>query len=338
MSEVLSFQNLNGLQKTAIFLMSMGEKYIRRFFEKMDDDEVRQISIAMSSMGSVPAPVVQKVLEEFSVNMTEPSAVVGSFEATARVLSKVLPSERQENIIRDIQGPAGRTLWDKLENVDEAYLASYLEKEYPQTVAVIFSRLHADYVAKVMAHLSENFAMDVIMRLLRLETVSKDILNGIEETLKNDFMNTLVSCEGRSFLGQVADIFNHLDRQTENKLMTGLFERNREMAEEVRSQMFTFEDIQYLNDSSIRFILRKVDRKKMALSLKGASDSLKQRFYQNLPTKNKEELDNYLKRLGAVRLKDVDMAQASVVDMIKDFAERGQIQISSSDKSDVWIE
>ena len=338
MSEALSFQSLNGLQKTAIFLMSMGEKYIRRFFEKMDDDEIRQISITMSSMGKVPASIVQKVLEEFSTNMTEPSAVVGSFEATARVLSKVLPSERQENIIRDIQGPAGRTLWDKLENVDEAYLASYLEKEYPQTVAVIFSRLHADYVAKVMAHLPENFAMDVIMRLLRLDTVSKDILSGIEETLKNDFMNTLVSREGQSFLGQVADIFNHLDRQTENKLMTGLFERNREMAEEVRSQMFTFEDIQYLPDSSIRFILRKVDRKKMALSLKGASDSLKQRFYRNLPAKSKEELDDYLKRLGAVRLKDVDMAQASVVDMIKDFAERGQIQISSSDKTDEWIE
>ena len=338
MSEVLSFQNLNGLQKTAIFLMSMGERYIRCFFEKMDDDEIRQISITMSSIGNVPAQVVQKVLEEFSTNMTEPSAVVGSFEATARVLSKVLPSERQENIIRDIQGPAGRTLWDKLENVDEAYLASYLEKEYPQTVAVIFSRLHADYVAKVMAHLSESFAMDVIMRLLRLETVSKDILNGIEETLKNDFMSTLVSREGQSFLGQVADIFNHLDRQTENKLMTGLFERNREMAEEVRSQMFTFEDIQYLPDSSIRFILRKVDRKKMALSLKGASDSLKQRFYRNLPAKSKEELDDYLKRLGAVRLKDVDMAQASVVDMIKDFAAQGQIQISSSDKTDEWIE
>jgi len=338
MNEAISFQNLNGLQKTAIFLMSMGEKYIRRFFERMDDDEIRQVSIAMSSMGSVPAPVVQQVLEEFSKNMTEPSAVEGSFEATAKVLSKVLPHERQENIIRDIQGPAGRTLWDKLENVDEAFLASYLEKEYPQTVAVIFSKLHAEYVAKVMAHLPEDFAMDVIMRLVRLESVSMDILKGIEETLKNDFMNTLVSKEGQSFSGQVADIFNHLDRQTENRLMTGLFERNREMAEEIRSQMFTFEDIQFLDDTTIRFVLKKVDRKKMALSLKGASETLKQRFYQNLPDKSRGELDEYLKRLGAVRLKDVDAAQASVVDMIKSFASQGQIQISPSDKTDAWIE
>ncbi len=337
MADNLTFNALTGAQKAAIFLLAMGETYIKKIFSQMDDEEVREISIAMASLGIIEAHLVEQVLKAFTQNMKAPSTLVGTFEGTEKLLAKVLPTARHKNILNEIRGPAGRTMWDKLENVNEEVLAHYLQNEYPQTVAVILSRLSAEHAAKVLAYLPENFVMDVIMRLLRLETVQKDVLDSIEQTLKTDFMTGLTNQDVQDSTVRVAEIFNHLDRTTENRLMTSLFERNREVAEHIRSLMFTFEDLVRLDDKTIQTVLRAVERSKVALALKGASEQVKSVIFKNMSERARVMLSEDIEALGAVRLRDVDAAQAEIVSLIKQMAMRGDIEIPGTGEVEEMI-
>ena len=333
-----SYSQLSGIQKTAIFLMAMGEKKTKEIFAQMNNDEIRDISLAMASLGEIDTHTVEQVLNEYTNKMNGPANVVGTFEITEKFLSQVLSEERRKEIIGEMQGPAGRTIWDKLQNVNEEVFANYLKNEYPQTVAVILARLSPEYAAKVMAYLPESFVMDVIMRLLHLEKVQKDILDEIEQTIKNDFMSSLTMNETIDATGRVADIFNCLDRHTENKLMTGLFERNREVAQNIRAQMFTFEDLIYLDNESLQKVLRAIERKKLAYALKGASESLKSVFLQNMSQNAGLMLMEDIDALGAVRLKDVDAAQSLIVETAKRMAQNEEIEIrSQTDENEEMI-
>ncbi len=334
----LAYSELSGVEKAAIFLMAMGEGVTKDIFLKMTDDEIRDISLAMAGLGTVDAHIVEQVLNEYSARLTAPASVTGTFEITEKFLSQVLPAARRAEIIGEMQGPAGRTVWDKLQNVNEEVLASYLKNEYPQTVAVILARVSPEYAAKVMAYLPDNFVMDVVMRLLHLEKVQKDVLDEIEQTIKNDFMATLTVGDTQDASERVAGIFNCLDRHTENRLMTGLFERNREVAENIRAQMFTFEDLMHLSGDSLQKVLRAVDRSKIAMALKGASEALKAVFLDNMSQNAGLMLLEDIDALGVVRLKDVDAAQSLIVDTAKKMAQNGEIEIKAdADEADEMI-
>ena len=334
----LTYKNLTGHQKIAIFLLAVGEDAIQKIFAQMDDDEIREISIAMAGLGKVGSDVTQQVLEEFSKNLETPVTLMGSFEGTEKLLQKVLPASRQKEILDEIQGPAGRTMWDKLENVNEEVVATYLKNEYPQTVAVILSRLNPTFVAKVMAYLPKAFATDVIMRLMRLENVQKDVLESIEQTLRTDFMSSLTQSEAQDGPERVAEIFNNLDRGTENRLMTALFERNREVAEQVRSLMFTFEDLMRLDDQSIQMVLRHTERGQVALALKGASEQVKNAIMRNMSERARVMLAEDMEAMGAVRLRDVDKAQSDIVLKAKELAVQGDILIPGTQEVEEMVE
>ena len=332
LTDEITYEKLTGTQKVAILLMSMGDDVAKRMFEKMEDDEIKQISLVMADLGIIDKVLVERVLNEFIIRMTETSDVKGNFNITEKFLKQVLPQTRQNKIVEEIQMPAGQTIWDKLSNVKEEILADYLKNEYPQTIAVILSRLQPTYAAKVMSLLPESLVMDVVMRMLHLEKVQKEVLQEIEQTIKTDFMATLNHVEAHSQVDSVAHIFNNLDSHTENRLMTGLFERNRNIAENIRSRMFTFEDLANIDKESLQKILRSVDRKQIAMALKGASETLKAVFLENMSENAGMILLEDMDVLGAVRVKDVDAAQTQIVGVAKKMMNDGLIDVS--DKSD----
>ncbi len=192
----------------------------------MNDDEIKELSQVMATVGGVSSNLVEKLFVEFAEQMSSTSGTVGSMESTERLLMKVLDKTRVGNIMEDIRGPAGRTMWDKLANVNEAVLAAFLKNEYPQTVAVVVSKIKPDHAARVLGQLPESFAMEVITRMLRMESVQKDVLDDIERTLRNEFMNNLARTNRRDPHEAMAEIFNNLDRSSESKFMTALEERN----------------------------------------------------------------------------------------------------------------
>src|SRR5277367_3874000 len=185
----------------------------------------------MSQLGAIRSEVVERLCLDFVDHMGAAGNLIGSYESTERLLQKSLPRDRASQIMEEIRGPAGRTMWDKLGNVHEAVLANYLKNEYPQTVAVVLSKVRADHAARVLTLLPDSFAMEVVMRMLRMESVQKDILDKIEMTLRNEFMSNLARTSKRDSHELMAEIFNNFDRQTESRFITALEERNREAAE-----------------------------------------------------------------------------------------------------------
>ena len=330
-------KSLSGLEKSALFILSLGEEYAARIFGHMNDDEIRDLSQVMSSLGNVSSNLVEKIFIDFAEQMSASGGAVGNLESTERLLMKVLDKSRVSNIMEDIRGPAGRTMWDKLANVNEAVLAAYLKNEYPQTVAVVISKIKPDHASRVLTQLPESFALEVIARMLRMESVQKDVLDDIERTLRNEFMSNLARTNRRDSHEAMAEIFNNLDRANEAKFMAALEERNKESAEKIKSLMFTFEDLQKLEGSAIQAILRVADKAKLPTALKGASDTIKELFFNNMSERAGKLLKEDIAAMGPVRLRDVEESQAHLVATAKDLAAKGEIIIATGAEEDELV-
>ncbi len=332
MAKSLDYRTLSGPQKAAVFMLAVGREHSSKIFERMDDEEIRELSHAMSTLGSVNAGVVERLFVEFADQLSTAGGLVGSYDSTERLLMSSLPEERVKQIMEEMRGPAGRTMWDKLGNVNEAVLANYLKNEYPQTVAVVLSKIKTDHAARVLALLPENFSMEVIMRMLRMEAVQKEILDHVERTLRTEFMTNLARTARRDSHELMADIFNNLDRNTENRFMTALEERNRESAERIKQLMFTFDDLVRVDAAGIQLLLRQVEKDQLAIALKGSSEEVKELFFANMSERAGKMMKEDMDAMGAVRLKDVDEAQSGIVQTAKALSDAGEIVIAGSDE------
>ena len=328
-------RNMRGAERAAVMMLALGEEHCSRLFGMMHEDEIKEISSAMAQLGTIRSETVEKVCGEFMEGMGATGALNGSFETTETLLMKALPRERAVQIMEEIRGPAGRTMWDKLGNVSEDVLANYLKNEYPQTVAVVLSKVKPEHSARVLTLLPDSFAMEVVMRMLRMETVQKDVLDGVEKTLRAEFMSNLARSARRDAHELMADIFNNLDRQAETRFLNGLEERNRDASERIKSLMFTFDDLQRLAGPSIQTLLRSIEKDKLPVALKGASEKIRELFMSNLSERAAKMLRDDMEGLGPVKLRDVDEAQGGIVLLAKELAAQGQIEISAGKDEEV---
>ncbi|MFN3582425.1 flagellar motor switch protein FliG [Phenylobacterium sp.] len=327
---------LTGPEKAAVVLLALGEEHAS-VWQQLDEDEIKEISQAMASLGTVHSSVVEDLLVEFVSGMSATGAIMGSFEQTQRLLASIMPGDKVDQLMEEIRGPAGRTMWDKLGNVNEAVLANYLKNEYPQTVAVVLSKIKSEHAARVLAALPEDFALECVMRMLRMEPVQRDILDKIEQTLRTEFMSNLARTSKRDSHEMMADIFNAFDRQTESRFLTALEERNREAAERIRALMFVFEDLSKLDPGGVQTLLRTVEKDQLGLALKGASDSLREMFFSNMSERAAKIMREDMETMGPVRLRDVDQAQMAIVQVAKDLANKGEIMLAGASGDDELV-
>ncbi|SLN69526.1 flagellar motor switch protein FliG [Oceanibacterium hippocampi] len=330
-------QKLTGAQRVAAIMLALGEEHSAPIWAKFDDEEIKEISQTMANLGSLGSEAIERLFLDFANQMSTTGNLVGTFESTQRLLLKALPGDRVENIMEEIRGPAGRTMWDKLGNVNETVLAAYLKNEYPQTVAVVMSRVRPEHAARVLACLPEDFALEVVSRMLRMESVQKEVLDKIEETLRIEFMSNLARTNRRDSHEVMAEIFNNLDRNTESRFLSSLEERNRDAAERIKALMFTFEDLAKLDPAGVQTLLRVVEKDKLALALKGASDTLRDLFFSNMSERAAKILREDMEAMGPVRLRDVDETQMDIVNQAKDLAAKGEIMLSDNKGDDELV-
>src|SRR6201988_4093821 len=321
---------MSGPKRAAILMLALGEQYGGKVWAQLDDDEVRELSMHMSTLGTVEADVVEDLLLEFVSRMAAPGRRMGTFDATERLLQQYLPSDRVTGIMDEIRGPAGRNMWEKLSNVQEEVLANYLKNAYPQTIAVVLSKLKPEHAARVLAILPEEMALDVVNRMLKMEAVQKEVIERVEQTLRTEFMSNLSQTRRRDAHEVMAEIFNNFDRQTETRFLTSLEEDNREAAERIKALMFTFDDLVKLDTGSAQTLMRHIDKDKLGVALKGASEAVRQFFLSNMSSRAAKMLIDDMQALGPVRLRDVDDAQALLVNLAKDLAAKGEIMISKN--------
>ena len=319
---------LTGPERAAVIMLALGETYGGKIWSLLDDDELRQLSIVMSTLGTVDSSLVENLLLEFVGRLSASGSLMGDYDATERLLQQFLPPERVSGVMDEIRGPAGRNMWEKLSNVQEQVLANYLKNEYPQTIAVVLSKIRPEHAARVLAILPEELALDVVSRMLRMEAVQKDVIERVEQTLRTEFMSNLSQTRRRDAHEVMAEIFNNFDRQTETRFLTALEEGNRESAERIKTLMFTFDDLIKLDAGSAQTLMRHIDKDKLAVALKGASEAVRQFFLSNMSTRAAKMLVDDMQAMGPVRLRDVDEAQVLLVNLAKDLAAKGEIVIA----------
>ncbi len=327
----------NGLERAAALMLALGEEHGAPIWRGLSLDEVKELSTSISALGRVQAGTVEYLLRVFNSEVSGMRNLHGSFDSTERLLSAVLSPEQVKEIMEDIRGPAGRTMWDKLSNVSETAFAGYLKNEHPQTVAVIMHKLRHDHAARVLAELPDEMADDVVLRMLRMDTVQKDVIQQVEVTLRGEFMSNLARAQRVDPHDALAEVFNALDHATEERMLSALDVSAPESAERIRSLMFTFEDLGRLMPQAVQVVVRQSNKRELALALKGAPEEMKTLFLSVMSTRAAKLMRDDLAAMGPIRARDCEEAQSALVRLAKNLGDRGEIILADPKSDEVMI-
>ncbi len=319
---------LTGAQKVAIVLLSLSDSDATKVFSLMNEEEITEISHAMSHLGSVSPDVIDSVMSQLNSDLAGDSAFLGNLHTTEKLLEKILDKDRVHALMDEIRGPQGRNTWEKLTNVNEELLALYFRNEHPQTTALVLSKIAPDHAAKVLSNLPDSFAFEVISRILNLGNVKKEVLEKVERILRAEFISSAGKTQKGNSYEMLAEIFNNLDRNSESKFMNMLENVIPEAAAKIKDMMFTFEDLVKIDSRGIQRLLRDVEKSRLTLALKGASEELKKVLFASMSQRAAKIIEEDLMALGSVRVKDVDAARADVVVVAKTLIESGEIDVS----------
>ena len=328
---------MTGPQRAAVILLVLGEEHGRTIWSEFDDEEIRIITRAMAELGTVDADEVERLMLDFVGKLSSAGAVTGSFDRTISLLEKILPTDQVAMIMEEIRGPAGRNMWQKLGNIDAVVLANFLKNEYPQTIAVILSKIRPEHAANVLRNLPNDLSIEVVGRMLRLESVQKEALDHIENTLRTEFVATLTQTRRRDPHEMMAEIFNGFDRQTEMRFLSALDASNQESASRIRALMFTFEDLGKLDPAGLQTLMRQADKDTLTRALKGASEPMREFFFTAMSQRAVKNMQDDIQGLGPLRLKEVDEAQTKLVTLTKELADKGEIVLSKGNAEDELV-
>nr|WP_054209840.1 flagellar motor switch protein FliG [Bosea vaviloviae] len=328
---------MTGPQRAAVILLVLGEEHGKTIWSEFDDEEIRIITRAMAELGTVDADEVERLMLDFVGKLSSAGAVTGSFDRTISLLEKILPTDQVAMIMEEIRGPAGRNMWQKLGNIDAVVLANFLKNEYPQTIAVILSKIRPEHAANVLRNLPNDLSIEVVGRMLRLESVQKEALDHIENTLRTEFVATLTQTRRRDPHEMMAEIFNGFDRQTEMRFLSALDASNQESASRIRALMFTFEDLGKLDPAGLQTLMRQADKDTLTRALKGASEPMREFFFTAMSQRAVKNMQDDIQGLGPLRLKEVDEAQTKLVTLTKELADKGEIVLSKGNAEDELV-
>lgn len=319
--------SFSGVEKASVLMMSLEEDVASKIFALMTEEEIKQISQTMSNLGKIDNGHVDELINEFSDEIGVGKSLIGDVSSAKKLLTKALGADKVDSIMGDLEGPMGKDTWDKLNHVGEDLLAAFLKNEHPQTVALILSKIRPGQSAKVLSILGDDFAIDVVKRIIALEPVKREVLTDIEKVLQTEFMATLGAAQADDTLEQVAEIFNNFDRSTEGKFFELLDSKDPDASERIRELMFTFDDLIKLDNAGIQAVIRSANKESMPIALKGANDEVKNLFFDNMSERAVKILKEDMEGLGPVRISDVDEAQLSIVQTAKQLADSGEIVI-----------
>lgn len=319
---------LTGPQRVAALLILLGEENGGPIWSQLDDREVRTISLAMAQLGAIPGEAVERLMADFATALGATGALIGSADRVEALLAKLFPPERVAALMADIRGKAGREVWRRLGHLPPEMLARFLSREYPQTIAVVLSRMGPEQGGKVLGLLPGALASDVVSRMLAIGEVKPEILGDIEDLLYREFFSGTVKKQEVDRYALMADRFNMFDRATEQRMMAALEADDAEAAARIREKMFTFDDLLKLDAAGCQTLLRGIDKDVLARALKGAKEEMRDFFLSNMSARASKNLQDDMEALGPLRMKEVDDAQSRLVQAAKALSDAGEIRIA----------
>jgi flagellar motor switch protein FliG len=326
-------EHLNGKQKAAVLCLVLGEDLTAEIFKRLDDDEVQDISREISLMGAVPADVTDGVVEEFyNLTLAKEYITSGGIDYAKKVLIKSLgPEEARKIIDRLIKLLEKSAGFSSLEKINPQQLSKFVQNEHPQTIALILAHLSASQAAELISALPEEMRTEIIIRMANLEEISPEIVKKIAGVLDQK-LEALGSYSLEEYGGvkAVSELFNRMDRRASRNVLEQIESRDPELAASIRDLMFVFEDILLIDDQGVMEILKRVDKKSLAMALKGSNDELKTKFFRNMSQRATEMLKEEMEYLGPIRVKEVEKAQHEIVEVVRNLEEEGVIVIGGA--------
>lgn len=325
---------LTGPQKVAIVLLSLSDENATKIFSMMGEEEIKEVSHAMSHLGAINPEVVEKLLGQLTHDLAGDTMFLGNLHTTEKLLEKFLDRDRVQGLMDEIRGPQGRNTWEKLGNVNEELLALYFRNEHPQTAALVLSKISPDHAAKVLSNLPDSFAFEVIIRILNIGNVKKEVLERVEKILRAEFISSVGRTQKYDSFEMIAEIFNSLDRNSESKYMSMLETNLPEAATKIKDLMFTFEDLIKIDTKGIQRLLRDVEKSKLTVALKGASEQVKKVIFASMSQRASKIIIEELELLGPTRVREIDAARAEIVNVAKTLIDNGEIDVVSDSKDE----
>jgi flagellar motor switch protein FliG len=332
-----NYQSLSGPEKAAVVFLILGEEQGSKLMERLDEEEIRNVSRAMSSLGNITATLLESVLRNFTEKFSKGGAVVGSHETAERMLGKFMAADRVKEIMNEISGPTGRSMWEKISNISENVLADYLKNEYPQTVAAVMSKLKPENTSRILTLLPQNLQVEVITRMISIEPPQRDILSDIENTLHTEFLVNFNRTTVYDAHAIVADIFNRTDPEAVERLFAELEKTDPDAVKSIKNKMFTFEDLTRLDQNSLSQVIRAIEGDQLPIALKGAPPNVRDIFLGCLSERAKAMLMDEIAQMRPLKMKDVQEAQTAIVQVAKTLAENNVIVLPTGEDEGMVI-
>ncbi len=339
MPEKKKKENIPSKRKAAIFLLTLGAEKAAKILKNLPEEQIEELTLEIANLREVSSEERKKAFEEFSQLMRAREFInEGGIEYARELLEKALGPEKALEIIENLTSNLQVKPFDFMKKADVVQLVNFLRNEHPQTIALVLAYLEPKQSSQVLMSLPEELQSEVVKRLALLKSTSPEIVKQVEKILEKK-MSTFVSQDFSNVGGidVAVEIMNSLDRSAEKKIIESLEKTEPDLADEIKNRMFVFEDIINLDDRSIQMILREVDTHDLALAMKGSSDDVKDKIMKNMSKRAASLLEDELKYMGPVRVKDVETAQQKIVAIIRKLEDAGEIVISRGGGEDLIV-
>lgn len=337
MNEQITMQNIKPLEKAALVLVAMGVDNASAILKNLSETEVENLSVEIARMKNVSVEVLNSVMEDFYQMMTANQYMVQSgINYTKQVLEKAWGKKKAVELIKRVEAETEMSAFYLLQTVDDKHLLNFLQNEHPQTTALILANLKPAQAASILSELPEENQYEVAYRLATIEKTAPELVEDIEDVLREQMGSVFGSSLSKTGGPEaVAEILNSVNRTSEKNILNNLRERDAELAAEITAFMFIFEDIVSLPDSSIQRILKDIDSKTLALSMKTATTELREKIFKNMSERAASMLKEELEYLGPVKVKDVENAQKEILEAAHALEAAGEISLSRGEEEEI---
>jgi len=330
---------LTGKQKAAILLISLGPDVSAQIYKHLSDEEIEQLSLEISTVKRVDSELKEDVQEQFhQIALAQDYITQGGVEYAKSVLEKAFGKTEASNIINRLTSSLQVRPFDFARNADPNQVLNFIQSEHPQTIALVLSYLDPEQSGQILSELPQDMQAEVAKRIAMMDSTSPEIISQVEQVLERNISSSLTEDYTQTGgIEAVVEVLNSVDRSTERTILDSLEIQDPELAEEIKKRMFVFEDIVILDNRAIQRVIREVENEDLKLSLKVASDEVKDVIFKNMSQRMAETFAEEMEFMGPVRLRDVEEAQTRIVSSIRRLEETGEIIIARGGGDDIIV-
>ncbi|TMN23577.1 flagellar motor switch protein FliG [Lentibacillus cibarius] len=330
---------LTGKQKAAILLISLGPDVSAQVYKHLTEEEIEKLSLEISSVKKVEADMKEDVLEQFhQIALAQDYISQGGIGYAKTVLEKAFGDQEANNIIDRLTASLQVRPFDFARKADPQQVLNFIQNEHPQTIALVLSHLNPEQSGQILSELPQEMQAEVAKRIATMDSTSPEIISQVEQVLEQKLSSSVTEDYTQAGgIQSVVEVLNGVDRSTEKTILDALEIQDPELAEEIKKRMFVFEDIVVLDNRAIQRVIREVDNEDLRLSLKVASDEVKDIVFKNMSQRMAETFKEEMEYMGPVRLRDVEEAQTRIVGSIRHLEEVGEIVIARGGGDDIIV-